>query len=188
MRAPRKRGAPDFTPIVKLWRRFTTGDEWFAGMLPVDIDQGVQPMRNLLATAVTTVLVLFAPQIVRAQMDGADGLRNAVAYDHNGSTMAVSFADGVIVYSDPRAGLAGMVRPGDVVFRGKMREEGRIVGTAYVFKRGCAPAPYAVEGREANQTIVLTGSAPIRGKGCEILGRSSSSPNARLVFHSMMSL
>lgn len=115
-------------------------------------------------------------------------LQGGTPYDHNGSTMKVSFDDGVIIYREPKDSIAGTVPVGQVLFRGKMTVNGRISGTAYVFKRGCAPAPYAVEGRDTDPGFVLTGKAPVRGAGCEVIGYSSDSPNARLRFRNMMSL
>jgi len=115
-------------------------------------------------------------------------LSTPVGYDHNGSFMKVSFEDGFIVYETPKDSIAGTVVPGQVLFRGTMKVNGRISGTAFVFKRGCAPAPYAVEGRDTDAGFVLTGKAPIRGPDCAVIGYSSDGPNTRLKFRNLMSL
>jgi hypothetical protein len=65
---------------------------------------------------------------------------------HNNSEMLVSeWKDGTveITYDHPRLGLA--VAQGTILFRGA-RDGARYSGTAYTFKAGCPPAPYAVMG------------------------------------------
>jgi hypothetical protein len=109
-------------------------------------------------------------------------------YDHNGSQMLVSHTDGVIAYAEPKASIRSAVRRGQVMFRGRIRYNAPVSGTAFVFKTGCAPAPYAVRGRDDEGVITLTGAAPIRAKdGCDIIGRTTTGPNSRLVFRSLMS-
>ncbi len=111
------------------------------------------------------------------------------AYDHNGSQVTVAAESGLIAYSEPKASLRDVARTGTVIFRGEpFGYSGKIVGTAYAFKRGCPPAPYAVRGEYSpdNTTIVLRGAAPIR-KGCEVTGYSVRSPHAVLRFKSLMS-
>ena len=110
-------------------------------------------------------------------------------YDHNGSVMWTALADGLIVYAEPKASIRDVVKPGSVLFRGKPFLQGaRLHGTAYAFKKGCAPAPYAVRGGYSrdNATITLRGAGPIR-QGCEVVGYSEKSPHAVLKFTSMMS-
>lgn len=107
-------------------------------------------------------------------------------WDHNGSTIAWE-SDGnkrVAKYSEPRPGLSGLVERGTVLFEGVRRGQ-RLVGTAYVFKRGCKPAPYEVTANlTSEREFVLTGSAPIfeRGAGCSIDRYDPSHPNGTLVF------
>lgn len=101
---------------------------------------------------------------------------------HNGSRMSALREKGLILYLEPKASIAGTIRPGTVLFRGVLGK--KISGTAYVFKGGCAPAPYHVEGRNYDITgFVLKGAAPIRDPhSCAILGYTRASRNARLVF------
>lgn len=111
------------------------------------------------------------------------------AYDHNGSQVTVVPESGLIAYSEPKAALRDVARRGIIIFRGKpFGYSGKIVGTAYAFKRGCPSAPYAVSGGYSpdNITIVLRGAAPVR-KGCEVTGYSVRSPHAVLRFKSLMS-
>lgn len=111
------------------------------------------------------------------------------AYDHNGSQVTIIPESGLIAYSEPKASLRDVARTGTVIFRGEpFGYGGKIVGTAYAFKRGCLPAAYAVSGGYSpdNTTIVLRGAAPIR-KGCEVTGYSIRSPHADLRFKSLMS-
>jgi hypothetical protein len=106
-------------------------------------------------------------------------------YEHNGSTMWLYRRKGLIVYNVPKASLQGTVQSGAVVFRGKFTKAGA-EGTAYTFKKGCNPAPYAAIGRFSgprNETLVIEGASPVRDKNsCVILGYDSNSPNARLRF------
>ena len=111
-----------------------------------------------------------------------------VYWGHNGSSMSItkSGPNLRIVYDSPRTGIRNQgVRRGTVLFRGQMHGN-RIRGTAYTFKRGCQPASYNVSGRHfINEggygTIVLSGAAPIR-EGCEVVGYTRNSSNARLEF------
>ena len=105
-------------------------------------------------------------------------------FDHNGSQMVyVANSDrAVIRYQAPRAGLArhGIV-PGTTLFEGMASRDGRLRGVAYTFARGCAPAPYGVEG-SLGRTLVLTGAAPLRATNCAIMGYRTDLAAARLVF------
>jgi hypothetical protein len=111
------------------------------------------------------------------------------AYDHNGSQVTVVPESGLIAYFEPKASLRDVARAGTVIFRGEpFGYGGKIEGTAYAFKCGCPPVPYAVSGGYSadNTAIVLRGAAPIR-KGCDITGYSPRSPHAVLRFKSLMS-
>ncbi|WP_226573581.1 hypothetical protein [Acuticoccus sediminis] len=99
-------------------------------------------------------------------------------YDHNGSAMDVTVCRGemTITYARPRPGLrkAG-VAPGTVLFRGRFQpgrpgeEATPLAGTAYVFRGGCPPAGYPVEGQH-HAEIILWGKAPVRDSGCLVTG------------------
>ncbi len=126
--------------------------------------------------------------LILAALSGAPGtaIAGTSLWSHNGSVMEW-YSSGPyrrISYYNPRPGLA--VAPGTVLFEGQRR--GNIMsGTAYVFSRGCPPAPYEVSGNinPASQThVVLYGAAPIRARGgCQITGYSGNSTNARLEFN-----
>lgn len=114
-------------------------------------------------------------------------------FDHNGSRMMMDHRNGTITYAKPKKSIAGSIKPGTVVFKGEPWDQydtkRGIRGTAYVFKKGCEPAPYAVSGGLYGSwhTLVLKGAAPVRAKnGCAIEGYSMKSPNAVLKFESYM--
>ena len=105
-------------------------------------------------------------------------------WNHNGSQMLLQSngSNRTISYLYPRPGISA--QPGQVVFQGR-RIGNRYVGTAYTFRRGCQPAAYRVSGRLGSETrIVLRGAAP-RRSGCQVIGYSNRSGNARLVFSYM---
>ncbi|RYE77943.1 MAG: hypothetical protein EOP19_22185 [Hyphomicrobiales bacterium] len=116
----------------------------------------------------------------------ASTMSDAAMWTHNGSMVLISARGGRIVYDEPKASIAGTVRKGMTLFEGRF-DGARIAGTAYVFKRGCEPAPYAVTGKmESNPAgfgsrIVLTGAAPKRDPAsCAIIGTTGT--HSRLVF------
>lgn len=105
-------------------------------------------------------------------------------YDHNGSRMEVQICDPGgsvnIVYTNPRQGLRPHgVRNGTLLFDGVSQRNGVISGQARLFNRRCGAITYAVSGT-MNQagTIVLHGSAPVRGSNCRVTRHRSD----RLVF------
>lgn len=106
-------------------------------------------------------------------------------WHHNGSTMLIHERNGRIVYEEPKASIAGTIARGAILFEGRF-EGKNVAGTAYVFKRGCDPAPYQVSGRiqerrGAGSLLVLTGQAPKRDRNsCAIVGTTST--HSRLVF------
>ena len=128
----------------------------------------LKPMVGGLGLLVAAVLAPAAP--AHAACDSA-------SYDHNGSLMEVHVCDGrmVIEYDRPRSGMAQHgVRPGAVLFRGqveRMYRGAKIGGRAHVFKRGCQPASYEVNGWiDDGGVIAMEGSAPVRRNGCTVSG------------------
>lgn len=102
---------------------------------------------------------------------------------HNDSWMYYDQALNMISYEDPKASISGSVKPGAILFRGWIVPYGPMRGVAYTFKKGCPPAPYFVEGYDQHGIeLILEGAAPIR-KGCDVVGYTKKSPNAKLVFH-----
>jgi hypothetical protein len=106
-------------------------------------------------------------------------------YWHNGSIVEASyFADGGvrISYVDPKPELPAYLR-GMTLFAGRIDGTGRVTGTAYTFKSGCAPAPYDVSGAAGPARITLAGASPRRDpRSCAVTGYTSRSPNVRLTF------
>ncbi|MCY1644761.1 hypothetical protein [Methylorubrum sp. SL192] len=82
-------------------------------------------------------------------------------YFHNGSEVLVDERVGVIRYDVPKTSIRAAVSKGTVLFRGTFAASGAVTGTAYVFKAGCEPAPYAVSGHSKGSTITLKGNAPV---------------------------
>lgn len=116
-------------------------------------------------------------------------LDGRIIWDHNGSDMLIDADKGVIVYDRPKPSIAKTVKPGQVLFRGNIDPMGAVSGTAYTFKRGCTPAPYAVKGRWNDEGVLtLTGAAPKRSKtGCAVDGRTSASAHSTLDFKFLFS-
>lgn len=116
-----------------------------------------------------------------------------VGIEHNGSSMWHDEANGILYYSRPKASLAGLVEVSTVVFEGDpwtFSNRFSMAGTAYTFRKGCSPAPYRVTGQfvasrspHGHDSIVLRGASPIREKnGCAVVGYTTNSGNAELVF------
>lgn len=93
---------------------------------------------------------------------------------HNGSILRLEAGKDRrrFTYEVPRKGMreAGAKR-GTLLFEGE-RKGDRYEGTAYVFAKGCAPAPYRVTGNVSldEQRITMTGQAPRIAEGCRIKG------------------
>ncbi|KSV66644.1 hypothetical protein N182_35080 [Sinorhizobium sp. GL2] len=112
-------------------------------------------------------------------------------YDHNGSEMDVDPAKGTIMYREPKRSVSGTVKLGTLLFKADepwdiYDDKAVVRGTAYVFKKGCAPAPYPVSGHHDGwHTLVLRGPAPIREKnGCKVIGYKKTG-NSTLKFVSL---
>ncbi len=105
--------------------------------------------------------------------------------NHNGSTVAVSPAEGTIRFEHVRDGLSGSIADGSILFQGEpWKPGGAFHGLAYTFRKGCEPAPYAVAAsyEGLGEILTLRGDAPVRaGKGCHVVGHSARSDNAVLV-------
>ena len=110
------------------------------------------------------------------------------SWDHNGSVMVLE-ENGKkrrLVYAEPRGTLdtAG-VRKGTVLFDGEEKADGRLAGYAKLFRVGCDPVDYFVEGSldKSKGEILLQGQAPIySGTGCKITGYSDDSTASSLSF------
>jgi hypothetical protein len=109
---------------------------------------------------------------------------------HNDSLMAVDAKRGLIIYKEPKPSIADVVRPGDVLFEAEkpwdMYDTSvKITGNAFVFKKGCKPTGYRVEGGlgQSWHTVELKGEAPVWKKGsCGISGLTKKGSNANLKF------
>lgn len=113
---------------------------------------------------------------------------NTSTWDHNGSQVVLeeNGKQRKIVYSEPRGALdtAG-VRKGTVLFDGEAKADGRLAGYAKLFRAGCDPVDYFVEGSldTSKGEILLQGQAPIySGQGCKITGYSDDNTASTLTF------
>ncbi|WP_158810431.1 hypothetical protein [Beijerinckia sp. L45] len=121
--------------------------------------------------------------LAKGTLNGEQG----TSFEHNGSTVLVFEKAGVVLYETPKPQIADTIKPGDLLFSGHISAKGITRGTAYTFKKGCNPAPYAVTGRYnfegfgGRNELVLSGAAPVPDKAsCAIKGYSTASPNAHL--------
>jgi hypothetical protein len=121
---------------------------------------------------------------------GGSSLASAQAsqWDHNGSLMRLE-VDGKktrFVYEDPRGALAAAkVKSGTVLFDGKEKKDGRLEGYAKLFRKGCDPVDYYVEGAYDKEKgeILLQGQAPLySGEGCKITGYTDEGSASSLQF------
>lgn len=110
------------------------------------------------------------------------------SWDHNGSLMVLE-ENGKkrrLVYAEPRGtlGTAGVTK-GTVLFDGEEKADGRLAGYAKLFRAGCDPVDYFVEGSldKSKGEILLQGQAPIySGSGCKITGYSDDNTASSLSF------
>lgn len=109
-------------------------------------------------------------------------------WDHNSSVMKL-IENGKkrrFVYEQPREALkpAG-VATGTILFDGEEKEGGRLSGYAKLFRKGCDPIDYFVEGTfdRKKGEVLLQGQVPIySGEGCKITGYSDSGNASKLHF------
>lgn len=119
--------------------------------------------------------------------EGPNDVRMGEIIGHNDSVMFHHEGKGIIVYDSPKDSIAGFIKENTVLFRGWLVPGEWVEGVAFTFKKGCAPAPYHVSGRLDNKyeteypSMILRGKAPVR-EGCEVVGYSEDSPNAKLIF------
>ncbi|MDR6434616.1 hypothetical protein [Brucella pseudogrignonensis] len=102
---------------------------------------------------------------------------------HNGQSMRLVHGKDAISYG-PHPSSAS-IKPFSIVFRGMVTYyDNPVKGIAYTFKKGCAPAPYWVQGHVNSEgKIELSGKAPLREKNsCKVIGYTEKSKNANLVF------
>ena len=120
--------------------------------------------RQVLAATGAITLATLAAGAAQASDGCGPGL-----YNHNGSTVSIDFCDSVIRYVQPRSTMRRQgVGRGTVLFQGGGGRNGRISGTAYVFKSGCGAAGYRVSGSWRGNSLVLVGNAPVRGSTCRV--------------------
>lgn len=140
----------------------------------------------------TTCTMNLVASLVLAFPSFAGVLAAGMFMGHNGSTIQefteLNSNNVEYRYSSVRPGLA--IQVGAVLFRGTKFQRGKreglaytLKGTAFMFKRGCPPAGYAVIGEQTNSRVVLKGAAPVHAKGsCDVTGYDQWNKNAALLF------
>lgn len=154
------------------------------------IKEGAVPSGLPRATAAAMGKVSKSQPTAWVHVDDLGGIE----FMHNGSLMAVDHERGMIIYKKPKASIASVVRPGDVLFEAEQPWDmydtsAKMVGNAFVFKKGCKPSGYRVEGGVGQtwHTVELVGEAPVWKKGsCDIAGLTKKGSNANLKFESVM--
>ncbi len=123
-------------------------------------------MRQLFLVLSTIAWFMLAASPARASNCATD------QYDHNGSVMEFHVCDGgaiTISYLNPRSGMARQgVRSGTLLFDGQSGANGQIFGNARLFSARCGVITYPVSGRQQGNSIILRGTAPVRGSNCRI--------------------
>lgn len=118
----------------------------------------------------------------------AHSLAQSSLWDHNGSMMRLEEKDEKrrFVYQSPREALKSAgVKPGTILFDGTEKKDGRLAGYAKLFRTGCDPVDYFVEGAydKTKGKILLQGQAPIySGNGCKITGYTDDGSASSLKF------
>ncbi len=170
-----------------IWRTCEDGKLVYAeGLRDSAVPSGVTEAKPVSHPGSNGIGTLSSVEVIDiASLDG-------IPYDHNGSIMIVDGAKGVIVYDRPKSSIAGTVKRGTVLFRGKPWDmnnpDGALIdGVAHTFKKGCDATEYPVRGRYqviyGMSQFTLEGAAPVRSKAnCDITGHSMTSGNAKLKF------
>jgi hypothetical protein len=160
------------------------------GTVSVLLEKAVKTARDIADSAAAGFQCGQDKETVRLAHDGkqVELPKNIITphevLDHGGSLMDSTRSDDgriEIRYREPRAGLS--VQQGALLFQGSVGKSGKMMGTAYTFKPGCSPAPYAVEGEWNDGVLLLSGAAPKRARlSCAVVGYDASSQNANLAF------
>jgi hypothetical protein len=129
------------------------------------------------------------PEIGGSHARAYQGDYDSSLLNHNGSIMSLIEGGNnsrTIYYRSPRPLMAELgVTQGTVLFQGH-EIDGRWFGTAYVFKWGCPPIPYRVEGSLQQDDwggwyVHLRGPAPVEYGGCTPISYSWTH-NSELIF------
>ena len=132
---------------------------------------------------------LQSPEISRSFGRAYPGPHDRGQWSHDGSLMTLVEGENnsrAIYYHFPRPAMADTgVREGTLLFQG-YETDGRWFGIAYVFKSGCPPIPYRVEGNlypndRGGWSVHLRGPAPAEYIGCDPISYSLTD-NSDLVF------
>jgi hypothetical protein len=172
----------------KLWKVCDGNRQLFADAAPwIEDKSSVVPHEYGESNTTENV----AQPVAIASNEAANLVDMRSLFDHNGSDVRIAPSSGTIIYESPKKGIAGTVKSGMLLFKADTPwdpydDNAPVKGTAYVFKKGCEPAPYQVSGHQQGwHTLVLKGAAPVREKnGCRVIGYKMNS-NATLKFVSL---
>jgi hypothetical protein len=162
-----------------------TGGRFLRGDYLADLPRAV---RERIGVEIARRIIAARPDVGGSYGTAYPGLSRELL-NHNGSIMSlVESSDGsrTIYYQAPRSAMAELgVRPGTLLFQG-YDTNGHWLGTAYVFKLGCPPTPYRVEGSlQSNyyggRYVRLRGPAPFEYIACTPFSYSWDD-NSDLVF------
>jgi hypothetical protein len=162
--------------------------------MPLPLHSKPRALRRLVDTvwpgrAVSMLLVALG---VSAGVTSTSANAVEISYwEHNGSVMKmVQRRQKVTIrYDEPTKRVRRLgVRRGDIVFSGFSRRDGLLRGEAFVFRNGCEPAGYTVEGDwdpvNGKEVLVLQGDAPVRARrSCRVIDYSNARNSATLVFN-----
>jgi hypothetical protein len=133
-------------------------------------------------------IIAIGGAIAVVSLFAAPAYAEITQWDHNGSLVRLEEKEKKVrlVYAQPRDGLgqAG-VKQGTVLFDGEVKADGRLAGYAKLFRKGCDPVDYFVEGSRdsTKQEILLQGQAPVyAGEGCKITGYTDEGSGSSLKF------
>ncbi len=135
-----------------------------------------------------SMFVTLALGIAATTLPIVQAKAQSTIWDHNGSLMRLEETGKKrrFIYEQPRENLRSAgVKKGTVLFDGEQKTDGRLAGYAKLFRKGCDPVDYFVEGPfEADKgEILLQGQVPIySGNGCKITGYSDDSNASSLKF------
>jgi hypothetical protein len=169
-----------FTVVSDSGKEMAPGRYRFCAALP-NTGAAASPPSGASTAPVLAAATLAGFDLANSSYDGELG--NEV--NHNHSKVLFFPKHGLIVYSKPKASIAAIVRPGTVLFKGKIDRDG-MSGDAFIFKAGCAPLSYHVEGPSyyfSGDVKTLKGRAPVRDKdSCGFSKSTGTGGNAVLTF------
>jgi hypothetical protein len=144
------------------------------GEQSIEVDALCEMASDGLPAAYTCDRQVVVSKVGGTESNPAPATGGTKVWMHNGSVMRLE-ANGDerhFYYEEPRAGLRKQgAQPGSLLFKGT-RDGSNYSGTAYIFKAGCDPEAYEVDGDVSgdDHTVTMVGKAPRLDNDCEING------------------